>query len=768
MKPILFEADQTDFSTNGLGRLTDCGSCTVTEELNGVYELEATYPITGELFDEIRHSRILGATNHKTSDIQGFRIYKVSKPMSGNVKIYARHVSYQMSYIAVKPFTAENLSNALVELKRNSVDDNPFTYQADFSSAKNFAVPLPTSVRSMIGGDGPSLLNIYGGEVEWDNWNFKLHQNRGEDRGEWIRYGKNLTDLQQEENIENTITGIYGYWNSDEALVFMDHAIYSDNADNFPFKRTAVLDLSSEFADKPTVDQLEAYVEQYIEDNEVGVPEVSLSVNFVDLSDTKEFKDLLPSQDIRLGDIVTVDFEKLGVSTKAEVVKVVWDVVAERFTNIEIGAIKKSIADTIEEALTTAESRPTEDAIQSIIDKATGVLNAGRRGHVIINRNSEGWANEILFMDTESIATARNVLRINMNGIGFSTSGYNGVYEQAWTIDGNLVADFITTGKIQGKDLTNFWDMDSGEFHVTSDGEDQGIIYKNGKLQISASSVTIGSFDGGLIANQSVQGKSIADDSIGNTKLTADSVTTEKIKVGAITASKISVDAVTTETIRAEAITTQKLQAEAVTAEKLHANSVTAEKIEADAVIAEKIRVDAINGKRIRGGDIQIGTYTDEEGVVEANFSVDSDGNLTAHEGTFYGDISAGPLEVTEDEVCLGVFKVTTDRTAALTTSNGDVYISSNTPGESDQIPYMQIQYVTDGTAHNYYQTRVGADHIEVPDIYITGKNSQERAWWDGWSLTRTFMNIYDRIEALESSSDDGDDGDDDQSYPDE
>lgn len=759
MKPILFDEKQTSFVTNGIGRLTDCSRCEVTEVRNGEFELEAVYPVTGELFDEIRHSRIIGVNTHKKGSIQAFRIYKITRPMAGNVTIYARHISYQLSYIAVKPFTASTLNNALIGYKQNSVDENPFTFQADFSSDRNYSVPLPNTIRACIGGDGPSLLNIYGGEVEWDNWAFKLHQNRGSDKGEQIRYGKNLIDIQQEENIENTITGIYGYWNSDEASVYMDHAIYSDNADNFPFKRTAVVDLSSEFSDKPTVEQMEEYVRNYISENGIGIPEISISVNFVDLSTTKEYKELLPSQDIQLCDIVTVEFEKLGVKSKAEVVKVVWDVLQERYSSIEVGEVKRTIASTIEEALTTAQSKPSETAIQSIIDKATGVLNAGRRGHVIINRNEEGWANEILFMDTESIATAKNVLRINMNGLGFSTTGYNGIYEQAWTIDGNLIADFITTGRIQGKDLTNFWDMDTGEFHITSDDEEYGIIYKNGKLQINASSVTIGSFDGGLIAEGSVQGGSIADGAISNTKLTADSITTDKIKVGAITAAKIHTEAVTTETIRADAITTAKIKAEAITAEKLHANSVTAEKIEADAVIAEKIRVDAITGKHIRGGNIEIGEFKDKEGhIIEANFIVDSEGNLTAHEGKFYGDISAGPLEVTEDEVCLGVFKVTTDKTAALTTSNGDVYISSNTPGSSDQIPYMKIQYVTDDGEDNYKKTRVGADFIEVPDIYITGRNSQERAWWDGWSLTRTFMNIYDRIEALESSSDDGGD----------
>ena len=799
MKPILFPENQTTFDTNGIGRLVDCQKCNVVEVLNGEFELEATYPVTGELFDEIKYSRIIGTNTHKDGDIQAFRIYKISKPMSGNVTIYARHISYQLSYIPVKPFTAANLDNAFIELKRNSVGDNPFTFENRLHSDTDFAVPLPNTLRACLGGDGSTILNLYGGELEWDNWKVILHQNRGSDRGEWIRYGRNLTDLKQEENIENTITGVYAYWNSDEALVFMDDAIYSSNADKYPFKRTTVLDLSNEFDDRPTIAQLESYVRKYIADNQIGIPEVSISVSFVDLSDTKEYKELLPKQDIRLGDIVTVQFEKLGVDRKAEVVKVEWDAIKERFTKIEIGEITKTITDTIQSALKVAESKPSEEKIQSIIDKATGVLNAGRRGHVIINRNSEGWANEILFMDEESIADAHNVLRINMNGIGFSTTGYYGNYEQAWTIDGNLIADFITTGRIQGKDLSNFWDMDTGEFHVTSDNETEGIIYKNGKLQISASSVTIGNFDGGLINKNSVKGSSIVDESIGATKLTDDSITTQKLKVGAVTADKISVNAVTTETIRADAITTEKIKADSINAEKIQANAITTDKIEADAVVADKIRVDAITGKNIRGGTISIGEWNDGT-VEEPKFHVDSEGNMSCHDAEIEGTFKSPLLTVDEDEVVIGTFVITDGKHVDVITNSGEFYMSTNYPEMSGRMPYMVIGQVVDdddddddddidderphGTEKMsaFFRSTIRADGIRVPEIWITGRTEEDRNWWKGnrkdvWSLTETFQQIYDTLEDLQEQIDNidtgggddgGDGGDDDGPFPDD
>lgn len=82
---------------------------------------------------------------------------------------------------------------------------------------------------------------------------------------------------------------------------------------------------------------------------------------------------------------------------------------------------------------------------QSKIDNATNWLTSAD-GYVIAVKDDNGTWKEILFLDTPSAETAKNVLRINTNGIGFSTNGVNGPYRNAWTIDGSLVADFITTG----------------------------------------------------------------------------------------------------------------------------------------------------------------------------------------------------------------------------------------------------------------------------------------------------------------------------------
>lgn len=439
MTPILFAANATDFATNGIGRLSDAISCTVHEARNGEFELELTYPVDGAHYADIVHSAIIVAKPSARRPNQAFRIYKITKPMRGTVTVFAQHISYQLSFIPVSPFSAQNLANALSGFKTNAAEACPFTLSADFTSASSYAAPIPTSIRAYLGGQRGSILDVYGGEWEWDNYSCILHRSRGKDSGYTIRYGKNLIDLTQEQSIESTYTGIYPYWASEETMVTLpEKVVHAETAKNFPFQRTLVKDFSDQFENAPTEDALRAYTEAFIERNGIGIPNVNLSLDFVNLADTAEYRDLLTTANLDLCDTVTIQFEKLGVNVQSNVIDIKYDVLNERYTSIEVGDRRSTLAATIEDQLETITTLATAADVARTVDRATGVLNAGRRGHVIINRNAEGWANEILFLDNENLAEAVNVLRINMNGIGFSSTGYLGPYYQAWTNDGTL------------------------------------------------------------------------------------------------------------------------------------------------------------------------------------------------------------------------------------------------------------------------------------------------------------------------------------------
>lgn len=439
MIPILHAPTSTDFFTNGIGRLSDAISCTVHEARNGEFELEMEYPVDGAHYSDIVHSAIIVAKPSARRSNQAFRVYKITKPMRGTVTVLAQHISYQLSFIPVSPFSAQNLTNALSGFKSNAAEDCPFTLTADFTSDSSYAVPIPTSIRAYLGGQRGSILDIYGGEWEWNNYDCILHKSRGQDNGYTIRYGKNLIDLNQEQSIETTYTGIYPYWSSEETMVTLpEKVVHAETAKSFPFQRTLVKDFSDQFDNAPTDEALRTLTQAYIRRNGIGVPVVNLSLDFINLADTAEYRELLATANIDLCDIVTVQFEKLGVNVKAKVIDIKYDALKERYASIEVGDRRSTLATTIEDQLEAITTLATTADVARTVDRATGVLNAGRRGHVIINRNAEGWANEILFLDNENLAEAVNVLRINMNGIGFSSTGYQGPYYQAWTNDGTL------------------------------------------------------------------------------------------------------------------------------------------------------------------------------------------------------------------------------------------------------------------------------------------------------------------------------------------
>ena len=452
MTPILYDATETNFNTNGLGTLSDATSCQVTEERNGEYELEMEYPETGALFASLGMSKIILAEPGKNRTTQPFRIYKISKPLRGIVTVNARHISYQLSYVPVMPFAAvSSASAALNALKNNAAESCPFLFQTDMVTNGTFYVSEPQSLRSVLGGQDGSVLDVFGGEYEFDRYNVILHAQRGVNNGVTLRYGKNITDIEQEENIANTTTGICPYWaGSDGDMVTLpEKVVSSDNAENFPFPMTVPLDMSSEFDQKPTVEQLREAAQDYVKRNNLGVPSVSISLSFVDLSQTEEYKDIAPMESVELCDTVTVIFERLGVSAEAEVVRTEYDVLAGRYINIEVGSLKVTLSSTIASQEQELKEKTSSSFLQGAIDRATGWITGVNGGYVVLHKNGNGQPYEMLIMDTPDISTATKVWRWNQGGLGYSDNGYDGPYETAITQDGAIVASFITAGTMQ-------------------------------------------------------------------------------------------------------------------------------------------------------------------------------------------------------------------------------------------------------------------------------------------------------------------------------
>ena len=294
MNPILFDKNAESFDNNGLGVLNDAISCVVTEQTNGIYELKMTYPQSGRLFSLIGLQSIIYAPPHDSSDMQPFRIYKISKPMNGKVTIDAQHISYQLSNIPVMPFQAANVQDCLSAITEHAAEDCPFTFWTDKSTVARYIQNTPASIRERLGGVQGSVLDIYGGEYEFDNYLVRLWNHRGADRGVTLRYGKNITDIKQEENIATTYTGICPYWSNgnNELVTLPEEVVEGEMADHYPYRLTKVVDMTTYFSEKPTVAQLRTKAEQYVEENAIGIPSVSIDVDFVALWQTEEYKDV--------------------------------------------------------------------------------------------------------------------------------------------------------------------------------------------------------------------------------------------------------------------------------------------------------------------------------------------------------------------------------------------------------------------------------------------------------------------------------------------
>ena len=477
MIPVLFEVDEQLFNTNGLGRLSDAIQCTVTEERNGQFELYLQYPINGEHYEDIVHSRLIYAVPADGVGAKPFRIYRISKPMNGKVEVFAEHISYQLSQCIVKPFDATGINQVFAALKSNSVIAYPFEYSSDgISTSKEFVQSAPASARAIMGGQDGSILDTFGGEWEWgtaiSQFTCALHENRGHDRGVSIRYGKNLLDLTQEENIQNTITGIVPFWKGQNEAQEEDYVFLEDGyllkdgiSESYPYQRLELVDLTQQFDGKPDSDELLEEAENYIDEHDIGKPSVNLTISFVALYQTEEYKNIAPLERVNLCDTVKVEFEKLGVSVSAKVVKTVYNVLLDRYDSIELGEAKGTLAKTVQQNIDAVKKDideakatfATNAMVQRALDEASAKITGGLGGYVVINTNADGEPQEILVMNTPDKTTATSVMRINRNGIGFATgpNAYEGPFNSAWTIDGAFNASFISTGSLLANLITS-------------------------------------------------------------------------------------------------------------------------------------------------------------------------------------------------------------------------------------------------------------------------------------------------------------------------
>lgn len=483
MIPILYESTETTFTSNGIGRLSDAVSCVVSEERNGPYELEMEYPTTGIHYSDIQLFRIIFAVPADGKSGQPFEIYDISRPLNGVVTIHAWHLSYRLNKVTVAPFTAASCAAALQSLATNAVPATTFTFGTDKNVSATFNVKVPSSLRGLLGGQAGSILDVYGkGEYEFDKFQVYLHTNRGVNSGVTIRYGKNLTDLTAETDSESVYTGVYPYYYNEDSgrLVTLQRQVeWSGHESDYPVEMVKPLDLSDKWEDTvPTRTALLQAAQAYLASDEGWELNQNLRVSFVALADTEEYKGVSALQRVNLCDTVTVIHEGLGVTATAKVVKTEYNVLLERYDSMELGNTSVSLGQAISEQVKSEvlDEVPTTSEMEKAIAHGTQTITGNNGGYVVLKTNADGEPEELLILGPESlgvIGDAVNVWRFNASGLGFSSSGYSGPYNTAWTYDGKFYVDWVTAGAIKAA-LVNTGTLSS------ADGTVQIVLSDNG------------------------------------------------------------------------------------------------------------------------------------------------------------------------------------------------------------------------------------------------------------------------------------------------
>lgn len=537
--PRLYPANEAvksnAFQSLGIGALGDAISCTVTEERNGEFELEMEYPVDGVRFKDLENDRLIMAKASERGNEQIFRIYKIEKPIDGKVTVNAEHISYLLNKATCLPFEATSANQAFEKIKENLIwqPDNanfpkfPFDFFTDNSTTGDIKIETPKAIRTVLGGEDQSILDVCKGEYEFDNFTVKLWKERGSDSNVYLRYGKNITDLTATDDISNVYTGIVPYWKGNltrktkdeedndttesyETIVYIDgKVLWSDESKNFGYPMAVPVDMSSDIEVKDdTTDKdnpiyateddvrklLQTQAESYLKNNKGWEPSNNIEVSFTQLWQTEEYKDFAALQRVGMCDKVHVIYPKLNITVQMEVTKTVFNVLLDRYDKMELGEPKSSMSSSVISNQVKADNDlknladKTQSDLKRAAQEATDMINGkinnlagAHEAYVVFNRNAKGGINEILIMDNPDKTKAVNVWRWNGGGLGHSHSGYNGPFDDvAITQDGKINANYITTGVLTA---ILFRTASAGKRIVITDGDATVCGYQDDTLR---------------------------------------------------------------------------------------------------------------------------------------------------------------------------------------------------------------------------------------------------------------------------------------------
>lgn len=494
--------DSNNYNTQGEGSLPDATYGKATGGLTDTITLTVQYPVNGTNADKLEENKILQTKINEFQDPQRLRITSLKKSLSGRqyeIKAEPIFNDIRRFFIPVVG-NQESLTNplsAFTLMKQKSIPTIPdkFKFQSDLTSQGYFYLENVNALEAFGGKDG-SLLDTFGGEYIRDNLTLYAYQAFGKPNATNLVYGKNIQGLDMEVNTENIVIGIYPYatytpeGSDTEVLVTLAEKVVNyETSSTFPNGRVDPIDFSQEFDEEnlPTESKLRSMVTTYMNqkiNKDKSTPLINVKVDFLELSHFSEYYDFQQLIRVGLGDTVSLYYPPLNIDIQTRVIKYEYDIVKGQYSKLELGAVKANFYQKLQDNISDLEDQVNNNdnsgiykAIEDAVQDASDMITGNKGGNVVITPPTK--PEEILIMDTPSKETAKNVLRMNNSGIGFSKDGYNGLYETAWTIDGKFNADFITAGTLKA---INVEGVNITGSKLVSSGTDYKITIENGKF----------------------------------------------------------------------------------------------------------------------------------------------------------------------------------------------------------------------------------------------------------------------------------------------
>ena len=466
MIPTLFNPYATNFGSLGYGALMGTLSCTVTEQLGstGVYDLTLSIDADDPLVKFMDIGWIISAKPNLTDLNQAFVIESMSKPINNIISVYATHIAqHRAKLIPVAPINATDLQDALSKIASNSLETNPFSLTSARTSNVDYKTNTPRSFRSILGGEEGSLLDVYGGEYIFDNFNIELVSKRGRNNGVQIVYGQSMTSFNMDEEFsyDTSVTGILPYWYSEDEGLVQGSIQYSDYVNYYKYHKTVVRDYTEEFENKPTANDLNTKAAADVQ--KLGLPFVNLKIAF------NQFEEHVQGnvQIMQLGDTVTVINPNYDINTTSRIVSMTFNVLSEQYDEIQIGTIVETINQAIENTVKEPKKMNSNGSTLNVLWTNSNPTSSFAAQNVQVDPTG------YKYLIIDCYLVTNNTRQINFVWI---PDGRGGVitsirYGQASAYDRNFT---YSNGEIQFSGCTKYdWTTDS-----TSTANDNLIPYK--------------------------------------------------------------------------------------------------------------------------------------------------------------------------------------------------------------------------------------------------------------------------------------------------